>query len=80
RFDALSSRLERGELSIRNPELEKRVRRIERSQSGMIMAFFAGVLFIGGLILRTNHDPLGDALMIGAAVPAAASLLWRRLP
>ncbi|MEY2915572.1 MAG: hypothetical protein RL454_501 [Actinomycetota bacterium] len=80
RFDALSSRLERGELSIRNPELEKRVRRIERSQSGMTMAFFAGVLFIGGLILRTNHDPLGDALMIGAAVPAVASLLWRRLP
>ena len=76
----LSLRLERGEVSIRNPELERRIRRVERGQGSQLWAVFAGVLFLGGVLLRVNQDALGNALMALAGVPAIWALFSRRLP
>jgi predicted unusual protein kinase regulating ubiquinone biosynthesis (AarF/ABC1/UbiB family) len=80
RVENLSLRLERGEVSIRNPELERRIRRVERGQSSQLWAVFAGVLFLGGVLLRANQDAFGNTLMFFAAVPAIWALVSRRLP
>ena len=80
RVENLSLRLERGEVSIRNPELERRIRRVERGQGSQLWAVFAGVLFLGGVLLRVNQDALGNALMALAGVPAIWALFSRRLP
>jgi predicted unusual protein kinase regulating ubiquinone biosynthesis (AarF/ABC1/UbiB family) len=80
RVENLSLRLERGEVSIRNPELERRIRRVERGQGSQLWAVFAGVLFLGGVLLRVNQDALGNTLMFLAAVPAIWALVSRRLP
>ncbi|MEY4322075.1 MAG: hypothetical protein RL167_803 [Actinomycetota bacterium] len=56
RLDLLLSRAERGELSIRNPELERRVRSLDASvrriTSGLV---FASLLFAGILLLDRNE-------------------------
>ncbi len=56
RLDLLLSRAERGELSIRNPELERRVRSLDASvrrvTSGLV---FATLLFAGILLLDRNE-------------------------
>ena len=80
RLDNLASRLERGEIALRNPELERRVRRLERSQSRLGLAVYFGALFIGGLFLRSHGDSLGNILLIGSAVPLVMSLVRSRLP
>ena len=67
RLDSALSRLEQGTLSIRNPELEKAVRRVDgsvrRATSGLV--FLA--LLLGGIALHLAADPLGNALMIASA-------------
>lgn len=70
RFESLLSRAERGELVIRNPELERRVRildsSVRRAGSGVV---FAGLL-VAGLIVRNDDATLGGWL-VAASVPLA---------
>jgi len=80
RFDATLSRLERGELSIRNPELEKRVGRVERTQSRVALAIYTVALLGAGVYLRAHGDGLGNLLLIGALVPAGVAFVTSRIP
>ena len=70
RVESLLSRAERGELVIRNPELERRVRildsSVRRAGSGVV---FAGLL-VAGLIFRNDDAVLGGWL-VAASVPLA---------
>ena len=74
RVEALLSRAERGELVIRNPELERRTRildsSVRRAGSGVV---FAGLL-IAGLIERTENTTLSGWL-IASSVPVAVYAL-----
>ena len=74
RVEALLSRAERGELVIRNPELERRTRildsSVRRAGSGVVFA----ALLLAGLIERSENTTLSGWL-IASSVPVAVYAL-----
>lgn len=80
RLDSLVSRLEQGRVTIRTPELEKRVRQLDRSTRRISVAVIAAALFIGGIVLRTTGDGLGDVLMLSSAPLALYAVGFLRIP
>jgi predicted unusual protein kinase regulating ubiquinone biosynthesis (AarF/ABC1/UbiB family) len=80
RLDGLTSRIERGEIAVRSPQLETRVRKLERTQNGQALAIYFVALFGGGIYLDQQSNPVGNILLIASAVPALIALIARRLP
>ncbi len=80
RLDGLASRIERGEIAVRSPQLETRVRKLERTQNGQALAIYFVALFGGGIYLDQHANPVGNILLIASAVPALIALIARRLP
>lgn len=74
RFDSLASRIERGELVYRNPELEKRVSRTDRSLRSLGSALVFGALLFAGITLRQTADPLGNWLLAASVLPLIHAL------
>ncbi|MEY3614785.1 MAG: hypothetical protein RL752_693, partial [Actinomycetota bacterium] len=74
RFDSLASRIERGELVYRNPELEKRVSKTDRSLRSLTSGLVFGALLFAGITLRQSGDPLGDWFLIGSVLPLVHAL------
>jgi predicted unusual protein kinase regulating ubiquinone biosynthesis (AarF/ABC1/UbiB family) len=74
RFDSLASRIERGELVYRNPELEKRVSKTDRSLRSLTSGLVFGALLFAGITLRQSGDPLGDWLLVGSVLPLVHAL------
>ena len=74
RFDSLANRIERGELVYRNPELEKRVSRTDRSLRSLTSSLIFGALLFAGITLRQSGDPLGAWLLGAAALPLIHAL------
>jgi predicted unusual protein kinase regulating ubiquinone biosynthesis (AarF/ABC1/UbiB family) len=74
RLDSLATRIERGELVIRNPELERRVRvldsSVRRGTSGLVFA----TLLIAGILLIDKNTQLGYTLMIISGLPMLHAL------
>ncbi|OGO27783.1 MAG: hypothetical protein A2W33_08700 [Chloroflexi bacterium RBG_16_52_11] len=73
RLDSLFSRIERGDINLRTPEVSQQISRIEAS----IRQVLAGIIFIGFLIsgvqfYLANYLGLGITFLVGAGV----SLLW----
>jgi predicted unusual protein kinase regulating ubiquinone biosynthesis (AarF/ABC1/UbiB family) len=79
RIDSLATRLERGELVIRNPELERRTRALDssvrRGTSGLVFA----TLLIAGILLIDRNAQLGYGMMIISALPMLHALGLGRL-
>jgi predicted unusual protein kinase regulating ubiquinone biosynthesis (AarF/ABC1/UbiB family) len=74
RFDSLASRIERGELVYRNPELEKRVSKTDRTLRSLTSGLVFGALLFAGITLRQSGDPLGDWLLVGSVLPLVHAL------
>lgn len=74
KFEALANRIDRGELIYRNPELEQRVKRADRSLRSLSSAIIFGALLFAGLTLRQSDDPLGNWLLAVSAVPMIHAL------
>ena len=74
RFESLASRVERGELVYRNPELERRVSANDRSLRALSSAVIFGVLVFAGVTLRAEGDSLGTWLLVAAAIPMLSAL------
>jgi predicted unusual protein kinase regulating ubiquinone biosynthesis (AarF/ABC1/UbiB family) len=74
RLDALATRVERGELVIRNPELERRTRALDssvrRGTSGLVFA----TLLIAGILLIDRNAQLGYSMMIASGLPMLHAL------
>ena len=74
RLDTLASRAERGELTIRNPELESRVRALDsstrRTTSGVIFA----ALLIGGVLVIDHHPTIGTIMLAVSSLPLLHAL------
>lgn len=68
KMDSVLTRLDQGILSIRVPEVEKGLRRIDGSARRITSAILFSVLLIAGVALRVYGDSIGTILMI-AAVP-----------
>jgi predicted unusual protein kinase regulating ubiquinone biosynthesis (AarF/ABC1/UbiB family) len=74
RLDNLVSKIDRGELTTRSPETEKRIKRLESSLRRVIGAvFFVGTL-IAGLMLKNSGQEIGAFLMGASAIPLVYAL------
>ena len=80
RLDGLAARLERGEVAVRNPQLESRVRKLERAQNGQSSAIYFVGLLGSGLFLNQQGNAIGNLMLAAAAIVAIAALISRRLP
>jgi predicted unusual protein kinase regulating ubiquinone biosynthesis (AarF/ABC1/UbiB family) len=78
RLDALATRIDRGELAVRSPEVEQRLRVIDGSVRRTASAILAAGLLIAGAILRPGDEVLGTVLLVSAALPALHVIApWR---
>jgi predicted unusual protein kinase regulating ubiquinone biosynthesis (AarF/ABC1/UbiB family) len=79
RIDDLVSRIDAGQVIIRNPELETRIRALDssvrRATSGVVFAS----LLIAGIILLDRNEQLGYTLMVVSALPMLHALGLGRL-
>lgn len=78
RLDDLANRLERGEIVIRNPELEKRVRVLDGSVRRTTSALLFAGLLVAGIVLDQQQSSLSVPIVIVSVVPLIHALgLWR---
>jgi predicted unusual protein kinase regulating ubiquinone biosynthesis (AarF/ABC1/UbiB family) len=78
RVDALAARIDRGELSVRNPELEQRMRAVDVSIRRATSAVLFVGLLVAGVLVRPNDDVLGWILIGASALPFFAAINpWR---
>ncbi|MEP6481149.1 MAG: AarF/UbiB family protein, partial [Rhodoglobus sp.] len=79
RFDELMSRIDRGQLSVRTPDVDRRLRSLERSAGRVVSAIVFAALLFAGVLLHPSDPVLGWVLMGAAAVPLLHVVLtWRR--
>ena len=74
RIDATLTRLDQGLVSIRLPEVEKAVRRLDGSTRRTTSAVIFASLLLGGIALRMTGDSLGNLLLIVSTVPLIHAL------
>ncbi len=80
KMDSVLTRLDQGTLSIRIPEVEKGLRRIDGSARRITSAIIFAVLLLGGVALRIYGDPFGNALLLASAPFAIHAVGFFRLP
>ncbi len=80
RVDELATRIDRGQLAVRAPGVERRISSIESSLRRLISAIvFAALLFSGVMLRRTGDDVLAWVLMAASVVPLLhLAVTWRR--
>ena len=78
RIDELVQRIERGQVAVQTPQIDRRLRSLERAAGRLVSAIvFAGLLFAGVFLLPTVPW-LGWTLMGVSAVPLVYVLVtWR---
>ncbi|MFM9876880.1 MAG: AarF/ABC1/UbiB kinase family protein, partial [Rhodoglobus sp.] len=69
RVDELTERIERGQVAVRTPDLDRRVRAVERAVGRVASAIVFGALLIAGVLLRPTDEVLGWVLMGASALP-----------
>lgn len=79
RLDDLAARAERGELAVRAPEVERRLRGLERAMSRVGAAIVFAALFVGGVMLRPDDPTLSWVLWGVSVVPGLVAILPRRV-
>ncbi|MFM5967528.1 MAG: ABC1 kinase family protein [Micrococcales bacterium] len=77
RVEATISRLERGEITIRNPKLEQQLGVSTRNQRRLTLALVFVATFVSGVYLHSQGDPLGDVLLWVSTLPVAIALFTR---
>jgi predicted unusual protein kinase regulating ubiquinone biosynthesis (AarF/ABC1/UbiB family) len=78
RADRVLTLVERGELNVKTPMLDLRVRRLERSTRRIVWAVVFAALLVAGAILYPAEPTLAKVLMIASAVPLVAALMGGR--
>ncbi len=69
RLDELVTRIDRGQLAVRIPDIDRRLRSLERTIGRLASAIvFAGLLF-AGVLTRPSDEVLGWVLMAVSVVP-----------
>lgn len=74
RIDALVTRFEQGAVSVRTPQLDRRVAGLDRSVRRIVSAVLFATLFLGGLIVFARSEPLGRTLLGLSALPLLHAL------
>lgn len=69
RLDELATRLDRGQVAVRTPEIDRRLRSVERSVNRLGSAIVFAALLVGGVFMKQTDDVLGWVLLGASAVP-----------
>ena len=78
RVDALATRLDRGELAVRSPEVEQRLRVLDGSVRRATSAILFTALLLAGVLVRGDDEVLGWVLIAGSALPFLHAVApWR---
>ena len=80
RMDSVLTRIDQGLVSVRLPEVEKGVRRLNRSTHRLSVGVLTAAIFVGGIALRINGDELGNYLLLGSIPLAIYAIGLFRLP
>jgi hypothetical protein len=76
RIDVVLGKMERGELTVREPQLTVQMSRMERSINRLTAGLIFAVLMLGGIQLTlTGRDAFGAALLAGAGLTLGWMLL-----
>lgn len=79
RLESVLSRIDQGLVTVRSPEVEKGLRRIDGSVRRTTSALIFVALFAGGIALRIVGDPLGAWLLATSVAPLLYSIGLFRL-
>ncbi|MER3390706.1 MAG: AarF/UbiB family protein [Microcella sp.] len=78
RVDALATRLDRGELATRSPEVEQRLRVLDGSVRRATSAILFTALVLAGVLVRGDDEVLSWVLIGASALPLLHAVLpWR---
>jgi predicted unusual protein kinase regulating ubiquinone biosynthesis (AarF/ABC1/UbiB family) len=69
RLDELATRIDRGQLAVRTPDVDRRLRFIERSLSRLASAIVFASLLVGGVLIHDSVPVLSWVLIGVSAVP-----------
>jgi predicted unusual protein kinase regulating ubiquinone biosynthesis (AarF/ABC1/UbiB family) len=69
RLDELTARLDRGRLAVRTPDVDRRLRSLERAAGRVVSAVVFAALLFAGILLLPKEQVLGWVLMGASAVP-----------
>jgi predicted unusual protein kinase regulating ubiquinone biosynthesis (AarF/ABC1/UbiB family) len=69
RLDTLATRAERGELVMRNPELEGQVRSLDSSVRRATSALIFVGLLVAGVLVVDRHEGLGTSMLVISVLP-----------
>jgi len=79
RLDELTQRIDRGQVAVRTPDLDRRLRTVERAVGRIASAIVFAALLFAGVFLRPTDEVLSWVLMGASAVPLLHVVLtWRR--
>lgn len=78
RVEQLVSRVERGDLVIRNPELERRVRVLDSSVRRASSSVVFAAMVIAGVLVIPDHSSLGYTLLVVSVLPMLHALGFGR--
>lgn len=78
RADRVLTTIERGELSVRTPLVELRLRRLDRSLNRMTAAVVFAALLVAGALLWASAPLLAQILMVAAILPLLAVVFGGR--
>lgn len=74
KLDSLASRIDRGELTSRSPETERRLRVLDSSVRRATAGIIFATALISGILLKGSDDGLGSFLMGASLVPLIYAL------
>jgi predicted unusual protein kinase regulating ubiquinone biosynthesis (AarF/ABC1/UbiB family) len=79
RMDEIITRLDRGQVALRTPDVDRRLRSLERTIGRLVSAIVFAALLFAGVLLRPTDGVLGWALMVASAIPLLHVVVtWRR--
>jgi predicted unusual protein kinase regulating ubiquinone biosynthesis (AarF/ABC1/UbiB family) len=78
RMDELAARIESGKLSVRIPELDRRLQSVERGLGRLASAIVFAALLVAGVFVRPTDTVLGWVLMGVSVVPLLQIVLTTR--
>jgi predicted unusual protein kinase regulating ubiquinone biosynthesis (AarF/ABC1/UbiB family) len=78
RLNDLVTRIDRGEVSVKTPDVDRRLRSIERSLSRLTSAIVFAALIVGGVLIHHELEVLSWVLIGLSAVPLLHVIMtWR---
>jgi predicted unusual protein kinase regulating ubiquinone biosynthesis (AarF/ABC1/UbiB family) len=79
RLDELATRLDRGQVAVRIPDVDRRLGSIQRALSRLVSAIVFAALLVGGVLIHREVEVLSWVLIGLSAVPLLQVIVtWRR--